>query len=225
MKLTKNNQKANNEKTNAEFKENRTMKKTIAIIMAIITLFGATSLVSFAETVIFDGEEFEVWEEIDPAIPDFETEQGNITDDEEMIVYCYVNDTDNTVFRTYGGYCVISDGATGNDIINAANEIRSSEKTEFMMVNDLSAVSEDSAIPAECFVDLGPGYLYSTVILGDVTGDGYVRANDARHIIRMAAGVEEYSLTDKAALAADTDADGFITTDDARTVLRLSMHS
>ena len=57
-------------------------------------------------------------------------------------------------------------------------------------------------------------------ILGDVNGDGYVKANDARTALRAAAKLEE--LNEKALKAADIDGNGKITAAEARKILRFA---
>ncbi|MBD3184125.1 tandem-95 repeat protein [Candidatus Poribacteria bacterium] len=60
----------------------------------------------------------------------------------------------------------------------------------------------------------------STVLLGDVNGDGTVRSNDAILILRIAAGL--MTPTDSQRLAADVNQDGNIRSNDAILVLRIA---
>ena len=57
-------------------------------------------------------------------------------------------------------------------------------------------------------------------LLGDVNGDGYVKANDARTALRAAAKLEE--LDERALKAADLDANGKVTAAEARKILRFA---
>ena len=57
-------------------------------------------------------------------------------------------------------------------------------------------------------------------LLGDVNGDGKIKANDGRLILRCAAGLD--TLEGDAKLAADANQDGKIKANDARIVLRVA---
>ncbi|MBQ6864150.1 MAG: hypothetical protein IJO14_07930 [Clostridia bacterium] len=59
-----------------------------------------------------------------------------------------------------------------------------------------------------------------TVVMGDVNADGKVTEEDARLILRAAAGLEKFTPLQKE--AADMDGDGRITAEDARLALRKS---
>lgn len=58
--------------------------------------------------------------------------------------------------------------------------------------------------------------------LGDVNGDGKLRADDARLALRAAAKLSPIEKTDVAFAYADVNGDGFIRADDARKILRVS---
>ena len=60
----------------------------------------------------------------------------------------------------------------------------------------------------------------STVILGDINGDGIIKANDARKVLRFSAELE--TPTDAEFQAADVNKDGQIRANDARKILRAS---
>lgn len=63
----------------------------------------------------------------------------------------------------------------------------------------------------------GVTVLAKKAVAGDVTGDGLIRANDARRVLRIAAELEA---ADGCEAAADVDRDGEITAEDARRILR-----
>lgn len=66
-----------------------------------------------------------------------------------------------------------------------------------------------------------PVTLASANILGDVDGDGFVKAADARLALRASVGLENLNETEKK--AADADFDGVIKAADARLILRASV--
>ena len=59
--------------------------------------------------------------------------------------------------------------------------------------------------------------------LGDVSGDGYLRTDDARLALRAAIGLENYKKGSEKFTAADIIADGVLGTDDARLILRIAV--
>ena len=59
--------------------------------------------------------------------------------------------------------------------------------------------------------------------LGDVDGDGRIKAADARLALRASVGLETYAAGSREALACDADGDGQITAEDARLILRASV--
>ena len=66
-----------------------------------------------------------------------------------------------------------------------------------------------------------PISLVSANILGDIDGDGAIKAADARLALRASVGLETLSETQKK--AADADFDGVIKAADARLILRASV--
>ncbi|MCL2512335.1 MAG: dockerin type I repeat-containing protein, partial [Oscillospiraceae bacterium] len=63
-------------------------------------------------------------------------------------------------------------------------------------------------------------FTYKVVVLGDVNGDGFVNASDARLILRHIASLDPLDGDNAAMGAADADRDGIITAADARLALR-----
>ena len=61
---------------------------------------------------------------------------------------------------------------------------------------------------------------FADFLLGDVNGDGFVKANDARTALRAAAKLEE--LDERALKAADIDGNGKVTAAEARKILRFA---
>ncbi|MBR5428304.1 MAG: leucine-rich repeat protein [Clostridia bacterium] len=68
--------------------------------------------------------------------------------------------------------------------------------------------------------DLIPAHPDPEYVLGDVNGDGAVKASDARLTLRVSAKLE--TLDETAALAADVNGDGRINSADARLILRVA---
>ncbi len=66
-----------------------------------------------------------------------------------------------------------------------------------------------------------PVFTASAFTLGDVDGDGFIKAADARLALRASVGLEK--LSDEAIAAADADRDGQIKAADARLILRASV--
>ena len=60
-------------------------------------------------------------------------------------------------------------------------------------------------------------------IIGDITGDGIVKPEDARFALRAAIGLEKYAPGSAEFKAADADFDNKITTNDARSILRAAI--
>lgn len=78
-----------------------------------------------------------------------------------------------------------------------------------------------SVILAAVFVlSLSVSVFSANVITGDVTGDGFVTADDARRVLRCAAKLEE--LSEKELKKADVNGDGAVNSADARRILRVS---
>lgn len=65
------------------------------------------------------------------------------------------------------------------------------------------------------------GQLYTVAVLGDVSGDGVLTADDARSALRISVGLD--AVTDAQISAGDLDSNGTLTANDARSLLRRSV--
>lgn len=73
-------------------------------------------------------------------------------------------------------------------------------------------------IIALCYLSLCVFAEETTVVLGDMDGDGEVKIADARIVLSMAAGITEPDVS-----KADMDSDGIVSLSDARAVLAISI--
>ena len=65
--------------------------------------------------------------------------------------------------------------------------------------------------------------LSGTILNGDITGDGFVRSDDARLALRRSVGLESFRKGSNEFMAADVNSGGNVMADDARLILRASV--
>ena len=90
-------------------------------------------------------------------------------------------------------------------------------------ISDTEKLTDDALCRTGAWLSVTEsGVKYVLSVSGDVSGDGEVKAEDARLALRCAVKLESFTLMQT--FAADTDADGKITAADARTLLRRSVN-
>ena len=130
------------------------------------------------------------------------------------------------IFATLASDVVVADDEVSSDAAELVSDAElvtedayetGSEIAEPASEEDESALPEN---PSEDASDEESSETERVIILGDVTGDGKVLADDARLALRGSARLEV--LSEAQLLAADFNGDGILNADDARRILRFS---
>ena len=120
------------------------------------------------------------------------------------------------LFASFAGDAVVDEDAYPSEEISSGTEELSSDAAEHAS-DKAEPVSEDISEDISEEVSSDTARVYT---LGDVNGDGYIHADDARLALRASARLE--TLSDAQLIAADVNGDGKLFANDARQILRVS---
>ena len=206
-----------------------TIKRMIAIIMAAFTTLSVAILPASAEStsLVYEKEYYIEVEKTPSELAAYneKVESGEIVEvDDSMETYEYIynyND-DSSVFRLAEGYAIVDSEMTTRKV----EAIKEQEGEWFpgVFVDISNSVSLDKD-PDELLVK-GDQYMdgdniYKIRILGDVNGDGKIKANDSRYILRVSSGEE----VAENPYVYDINGDGKIMADDAMLLLHITLDS
>lgn len=209
------------------------MKRILALILCLLVFFGCSQTV-FANGIPEDASQEPPTSH--PGAPDLSATARP--------QYSYINNISVTFYvtngRAYASYSVIScvNGITvdvqiekrtlGFLWIDVGNEKK--EKSDKKYLSGSYSVPVDGSGIYRVVVKVQVSdegetktvvYDYDeNILMGDANSDGYVRANDARLILRFSAKLQNYSSNQ--ARICDIDKNGYITAADARIALRMS---
>ncbi|MBQ8210212.1 MAG: hypothetical protein IJZ35_06505 [Clostridia bacterium] len=196
------------------------MKKIISFILCITLIFAASMCVS-AKYEEFSSDDKDVaipqWQVINTINITF-----YITDGKAYISYLVTADTDNIevsvqLQRQTLFWFDVGDEKTEKSgdkkYISGSYTVPVDSSGEYRVRLTVKAQDETKTKTAEFSYD-------ENLLMGDANSDGFIKANDARLILRYAAQLEIFTQSQKN--KCDMNIDGSITAADARTVLRMS---
>ena len=88
---------------------------------------------------------------------------------------------------------------------------------------DGEPVSQDATVGTGMQLTLADGTQYALLVVGDVTGDGLIMADDARFVLRFTVGLEEAESGSALLRACDVDDQQAVSSSDARSILRVAV--
>ncbi len=88
---------------------------------------------------------------------------------------------------------------------------------------DGEPVAQDARLGTGMLLTLADGTQYELLVVGDVTGDGLIMADDARFVLRFTVGLEEAEIGTALLRACDVDDMQTVSSSDARSILRVAV--